>query len=186
MADQPAVPKWKYVLAAVGVLYLVGAALWAAFAVMNAAGKQGPSELALHPDRQDTILARQRAAAMQADLGLSEEQTIELAAIFEGFHRARKDILRSGGGDRGTLMMARLQGFQDLQQEVQAVLSPAQYEAFQDKLYERTGGFLQAMRKMRQQGLEPGTLTPEQRRERLMEIARPTAATDASQPQAQP
>ncbi len=74
----------QYALAGMGVVYIL---LFAGYLVYAFAGTQapsGPSELEAHPERQAEILARQRAEEMQGRLGLSEEQTKQIAGIFAG------------------------------------------------------------------------------------------------------
>lgn len=101
--EQTKRPWWKWALAAVGLCYLLGAAVWAAHAyVTRDTTPKGPSELAAHPERQAEILARRRAEEMRDQLGLTEEQTARLAVIFqqeaapgEGDFRERAQAMRA-------------------------------------------------------------------------------------------
>lgn len=101
----------KYALAGLGAFYLLLFVSYLVYAGVKKSGPSGPSELEAHPERQDEILARQRAEQMGKQLSLSEEQTQRIA-----------DIMRSnqaeGGDFRGR--------WQEQHEKIARVLTPEQ------------------------------------------------------------
>ena len=73
--------KLKYILAGLGVFYLVVAAAYGAWKAIEYTHPSSPSELAMHPERQAENLAEQRAGEMAQRLDLSESQMKELEQI---------------------------------------------------------------------------------------------------------
>lgn len=69
-------------MAGLGVFYLLLFFAILAYYGMSRSKSSGPSELAAHPERQQEILAQQRAAEMQDRLGLSDEQAKQVADVF--------------------------------------------------------------------------------------------------------
>ncbi len=91
----------KQVLAGLGVVYLVLFVGYLAYMGLKNTRPSGPSELEAHPERQDEILARQRAEEMRDRLGLSEEQTQQIAQLLQsmgdpgqGGFRGRREAMR--------------------------------------------------------------------------------------------
>ena len=73
----------KYTLAGFGAVYLILFVAYLVYAGAKQTGQSGPSELEAHPERQQEILARQRAEELQQRLGLSDEQTQQIAEIMQ-------------------------------------------------------------------------------------------------------
>lgn len=175
------VPWWKYALAAAGAVYLVGMAIWAVTALRAQPGQTGPSELALHPERQDEILAQRRADAMKEELGLSAEQAAKLTGIVQEFQQARKERFL-GAAETGPLgrMQAMMQLRAEMREKLGAVLSPEQLAQFEEKQEQRIMG---AMGAIRSAGLNPMAAGPPrgpgEARERFMNILQPVTPQPA-------
>ena len=73
----------QYSLAGMGVVYLILFVGYLVYAGTKQPTQSGPSELEAHPERQQEILARQRAEEMQQRLNLSDEQTQKIAEIMQ-------------------------------------------------------------------------------------------------------
>lgn len=71
----------KFVLAGLGVIYLVVAVAYGAWKGWSSLQPTGPSEMALHPERQNEIMAQQRADEMAGRLGLDDAQKAALEKI---------------------------------------------------------------------------------------------------------
>lgn len=77
-------PWWQWLLAAVGVAYLLGAAGWRLYVLVVAESRfRGPSEIAVHPEKAREMMARDRADQLRTRLGLTEEQTEQLTRILQ-------------------------------------------------------------------------------------------------------
>ncbi len=129
MKDIITIPKWKLALAALGVLYLIGFAVWGVYAVSERTTQQrGASELASHPERQDEILAERRAEEARELLGLSSEQTRQLATLIEA-HTQKAQALRTEDIDDFEVRRERMMALRDvLRKDVNALLTPEQQE----------------------------------------------------------
>jgi len=109
----------KYALAGVGAVYLLLFVAYLVYAGVERMKPRGPSELEAHPERQEEILARQRAEDLRDQLDLSDEQTQQLADIFCAQGRAPHP---SGPPDRGDFRGR----WQAAQEEIAQVLTPEQ------------------------------------------------------------
>jgi len=174
MSEKKSIPVWKWFLAAVGVAYLVGGAVWLAFHIAPDGETPGPSELALHPERQEEILAQRRADELAGKLGLDAEQAAEMAAVMRDMQQQRKSLMREHGGDRVAMAMNGMQMMQDMQERARAILTDEQYAAFETEMNDRVSRLMEAGRRFRPEGMEPGELTPTQRRGRLMRLFQST------------
>ena len=175
-------PWWKYGLAALGVVYAIGTVIWIVLLVSKTYAPSGPTALAMHPEQQDALLALRRAEKMQADLGLTPEQTEQVAKIMEGFHAERKERFLSAPEGQP---MARMQAMMELREKVRTelstVLTPEQLEQYSDGQQQRFSGVFSALR---ESGIAPvnaaaAPKTPEDRRERLLNVLKPVAPTAA-------
>lgn len=121
-------PKWKLALAGLGALYLVGFLVWGVYAFATSDAQQGATELAANPERQDEILARRRADEARKRLGLSAEQTDQLAALIEKHTRKARAARAESADDfesrRATMMALR----EEMEQELDTLLTPEQRE----------------------------------------------------------
>jgi hypothetical protein len=148
--DLSSVPMWKRVLAGCGLLTLVVSAVVITARVVEGQAAAGPSELTLHPERQDEILADRRADSLGQKLGMNPEQTAELSRIIEGFQQARLADRQQYAGNLLGLMQARRAAMQDLDTQVQALLTAEQranYANVKSDLMGRVAG-LQQLRPM--------------------------------------
>lgn len=121
--------KLKYILATLGALYLVLFAGYLIHAGLNRNTVQGPSELELHPEKAAEIHARERAEELRDRLKLSEEQTKQVAEIFQKYQP-----MGGPGGPPGADPRERFQAMRD---EIAKVLTPEQ-QALQGQM--GTGG----------------------------------------------
>ncbi|MBP9002866.1 MAG: hypothetical protein KBH78_04490 [Candidatus Hydrogenedentes bacterium] len=106
-------PWWQWLLAAAGVIYLLGGIGWAVYHFAVSGNRsQGPSELAIHPEKAGEIMARDRAQQLRERLGLSDEQTEQVTRI-----------LKEGAeGPPGPETMRRVM------EQVRSVLTPEQQQ----------------------------------------------------------
>ncbi len=104
----------KYVLAGIGAVYLVLFVGYLVYAGVTRTRPTGPSELEAHPERQNEILAKQRAEDLQAQLKLSDDQTQKVAEIL-----SKNQMDPSAGGD----FRERFRATRD---EIGKVLTPEQ------------------------------------------------------------
>lgn len=117
----------KYALAGIGVLYLVVFAGYLVYAGMKPSDPVGPSELALHPEREDEILARRRAEEMQAELKLTEAQTQRIADIMSAQSADEPFGFGPGGGQGDGPGGGDFRGrFREMQEQIEQVLTPEQ------------------------------------------------------------
>ena len=127
-ASIASIPKWKLVLAGLGVVYLVAFLFWGVYAYATSETQRGASELAANPERQDQILARRRAEDVRAGLGLSDEQTDQLAALIEKQTLKARAVRAESAGNmelqRERMMALR----EEAQQDIDALLTPEQRE----------------------------------------------------------
>ena len=147
----------KYAFAGIGAVYLVG---FAGYLIIHAATKKnevhGPSELEAHPERQDEILARQRADRLRDQLKLTDDQSQRIAEIMK---KNRPDP--SGPGDPRAPRPNR--GWRAAQQEIAQVLTPEQQQQMDQTRgqFGRPGGPRGSMSPERIESLKQ-KMTPEQ------------------------
>ena len=111
--------RWKYVLAALGAVYLLLFAGYLIHAGLNRDTTiQGPSELELHPEKAAEIRARERAGELQKRLKLTDEQTRQAAEIFQKYPPM--------GGPGGPPPGDPREGFQAMRDELSKILTPEQ------------------------------------------------------------
>jgi len=121
----------KYLLAAVGAVYIV---VFAGYLINLSYRKMQPrraSELAVHPERAEEILARQRAEELREQLRLNEDQANRLAELFQSQGMM---MGRPPGGPGDEDFRARREAFQSA---IAQILTPEQQEQFR----EMRGGF---------------------------------------------
>jgi len=160
----------KQVFAALGAIYLVlflGYLVWAGAKGMRPAG---PSDLEAHPERQDEILAKQRAEEIRSRLGLNDEQTQRVAEFLQsagdlgpGGFRGRREAMREemakiltpeqlakldegrgfgpgGGGPPGRMGRARMEEIRNKMTPEQQKRLDARLQDMRDKRAARGGG----------------------------------------------
>jgi hypothetical protein len=129
--DANRIPPWKYVMAGFGVATLVvgaGYILW--FMVQSRQAHSGPTELTLHPERQNEILAQRRTESIAERLALTPEQSVEVAAMLEEFVTQRNaERVENAGNLLGTIQSRRA-AMQRLDSQMQAILTPEQQKNF--------------------------------------------------------
>lgn len=126
----------KAVLAGVGVVTLVVGAVLATQRFV-AAQADGPSDLTLHPEKQDEIVAARWADTLGADLNLTPEQSTQVAALFKGFREDMQAMREASTGQMGGQVIQRLMRVQQLDTDVLALLNPEQAEIYQVRREER-------------------------------------------------
>ncbi|HOZ46497.1 MAG TPA: hypothetical protein PLO37_05945 [Candidatus Hydrogenedentes bacterium] len=138
--ERPRKPIWKLVLAAIGVIYLMLFAGYLVFAAVEKSKPRGPSELEAHPERANEIMARQRAEEFQERLGLSDEQTQQIADILKA---EREHPLQEGRDPR--------ERWRATQERIGQVLTPEQ----QAKMEQERGPQAGPRRPERPEGVGP-------------------------------
>ena len=121
----------KYLLAAVGAVYIV---VFAGYLINLGYRKMQPtgaSELAVHPERAEEILARQRAEELREQLRLNEDQANRLTELFQSQGMM---MGRPPGGPGDEDFRARREAFQSA---IAQILTAEQQEQFR----EMRGGF---------------------------------------------
>lgn len=118
----------KYGLAGLGAVYLVVFAGYLVYAGLKPSPPKGPSELALHPEREDEILARRRAEEMQEELKLTDEQTQRIANILTAQPMDEPFGFGPGDGPSGGDFRSR---FREIQEQIQQVLTTEQQAMLQ-------------------------------------------------------
>lgn len=127
-------------LAAAGGLAAVSLAC-AAFMIygyVSGARPKGPSELTLHPEKQDTIVAERRAAQFKERLGLTDDQTEQLAQMLQRFRnemREQRKQMKGEPAERLALGRAKVQGFAD---QLRGMLTEEQQAKFDALRADRT------------------------------------------------
>lgn len=121
--------KVKYILAGVGVVYLVLGVGGLSYFLAHRTGPQGPSELEAHPERQDEIRAQRRVEEMKQDLGLTDEQARQLTEVFAAQRPPGED---GGPGPGGFRERGR-----GMREAINKILTPEQ----QQRMEENRGQF---------------------------------------------
>jgi Spy/CpxP family protein refolding chaperone len=124
------ISKIKLLLAGVGVITLVVAAGYLAKMAVTPAQHHGPSELSLHPERQDSILAGRRAQMLQKRLGLNSDQTKQVAQLIEKAKKESDGFISDPTLDPGAKLMAARSKMQDVMAQIEPLLTPEQKEKF--------------------------------------------------------
>lgn len=131
--------KVKLGLAVVGAGFCVVFVVMLVGAIASRPERRGPSDLALHPDEQDRILAERKAGELQEQLGLDEGQT---AAVAELLRRAREDMaaaMKTAPQDRAARIVAGMQHMEKMNAEVEALLNEEQLAKYRELRDERRG-----------------------------------------------
>ncbi len=158
--------KWskrtKTVAAAAAAAGGVALLVWAVAASFPGQTHAGPSELTLHPERQEAIIAERRAASLAAELRLNAEQRAAVEAIMLEARRSLIDLRAKHAGDVLGMIQARRNHMQSVSEQIQAQLNPEQQERFVDMrsdVLERVG-LLRAIMRPRAEaaGLNPPPL----------------------------
>jgi len=137
-------PKLKLFLAAMGILTLLVAAGGTVVAIVSRETPQ-VSDLALHPERQDEILARREADGYRDQLGLSEEQTVKIAEILlDARKRAIASKAETVAGPQQ--MMVRMRDRGQATEAIRAILTPEQQAAFDKSPAGKRREMMQIMR----------------------------------------
>lgn len=141
--------KLKLVFAGIGAGFCVVFLVLIVHALLAGPQLTGPSELALHPDRQDEILAKRKATELQEKLELTDDQTQKVTAILLEARKETADFIRNGPTDQMERFAEGRSRLQSLQDQIAAVLTPEQREKFQkvvDDRRERTGAIINLIR----------------------------------------
>ncbi len=139
-------PKMKLVLAGFGVITLVGGGVLGSMAISDYEPQPGVSELALHPERQDEIVTQREAQKYQEALGLTQEQTDQIAALLLADRKRRMQDATTELSPQA--MMARMGQRAALTKSIRDLLTPDQIEKFNDMPEGRRDQFMQGMGQM--------------------------------------
>ncbi len=124
------VSKLQIVLAVIGAGFCVLFVAGVVYAVVTTEEPAEPSELALHPEREDEILAERRARQYQQMLSLNEEQTDQVAQIVLSARKQEKQDLAKGYEDGRAMRDAKLQRRKAVSDQIEAILTPEQRVAY--------------------------------------------------------
>ena len=124
-------PKWKLVLAAIGVLYIAAFAGWGVYALVNRDAQQGASELAANPNLQNEILAERRVKDVATKLGLSDEQTAALEELLFDFGNRQKEMRRNMPADREAMWESMTALRTEFEAAIDGVLTEGQRAEFE-------------------------------------------------------
>lgn len=147
--------KVKLALAMAGAGFCVAFVMMLGGAIASRPTQRGPSELALHPDQQDRILAERKATEFQEQLGLDEDQTAAVASLLQ---KAREDMaaaMRTAPQDRAARLAAGMQYMEKMNTQVEALLDGEQRAKYRELREDRRGRLfelLEAFESRRQSG----------------------------------
>lgn len=125
--------KLKLILAGIGVVYLVGAGVWAGQAYWKSRAAAKQPNLAAHPERAGEVLIDREIEHYSGQLGLSEEQK-----------KQAHDILEKAGVTNAPPAQA-MQGMMEVQKKLREILTPEQAEKLDRAQNERMGKFADRM-----------------------------------------
>jgi len=132
MSAKPA-NKLKLILACIGAGFCVAGAILAITAFTADSAAKGPSELTLHPENQEQIVARRRAAEFQHVLSLTDEQTAQLTEVIVLFRRQAKEIRWQNAGNNAGLFMAGRRKMEEFDQALRKILTSEQWTQYQER-----------------------------------------------------
>ncbi len=122
--------KAKLTLAGAGAGLSLACAALILFGYVSGPRPQGPSELTLHPERQEEIIAGRRAGELKTRLGLSDDQTAQLSQMLVSFRAELREHRRQNAGNPAARIAAgrqKLQGFAD---QIRGILTEEQRARF--------------------------------------------------------
>lgn len=152
------IPPWKVAMATCGVLTIVAGGALAIWQLIQARDNaSGPSELTLHPERQNEILASRRADVIAERLGLTPQQSVEMTRLISEFMESRNADRENNAGNMLALMQSRRAAMMEMDSKISALLKPEQQEKFQQMKGEMFGriGQLQQLRPLLGENLPP-------------------------------
>jgi hypothetical protein len=159
-------PLWKKILAGAGVVTIAVGVGYTGYNLATA-NAGGPSELTLHPERQDEINAQRKAEALRDELRLSPAQTEQVAEIYYRFRLDRREAEATSAGNPTARIMARMSIMQALEGEIMALLDEEQRAIFAENRLDRFGK-LQELHGLVQRGkLKP--ILPEGQRPAILD-----------------
>jgi Spy/CpxP family protein refolding chaperone len=125
--------KLKLILAGIGVVYLVGAGVWAGQAYWKSRTAERQPNLAAHPERAGEMLLDREVERFNEKLGLSDEQK-----------RQVRDILEQAGALNAPPPQA-MQGMMEARKKIREILTPEQQEKMGQAENARMGQFADRM-----------------------------------------
>jgi Spy/CpxP family protein refolding chaperone len=125
--------KLKLILAGIGVVYLVGAGVWAGQAYWKNRTAERQPNLAAHPERAGEMLLDREVERFNEKLGLSDEQK-----------RQVRDILEKAGALNAPPPQA-MQGMMEARKKIREILTPEQQEKMGQAENARMGQFADRM-----------------------------------------
>jgi Spy/CpxP family protein refolding chaperone len=125
--------KLKLILAGVGVVYLVGAGMWAGQAYWKSRTAGNQPNMAAHPERAGEMMVDREIERYSGQLGLSDAQK-----------RQVRDIVQKAGVTNVPPVQA-MQGMMEVQKKVREILTPEQLEKMDKAQNDRMGKFADRM-----------------------------------------
>jgi hypothetical protein len=146
MAEQK-VSKKKLFLAAGAAVVAVTCAAVIAWGYASGPKPKGPSELTLHPENQEKIVAERRALELRRNLDLTEEQTAQVTEALMALRRDIRTLRAENRGDAPVMLGAGRERMQQFLDTVRGTLDDEQKQRFDSMTQDRMGRFA-AMRQI--------------------------------------
>jgi len=146
MADQK-ISKKKLFLAAGAAAVAVTCAAVIAWGYASGSKPKGPSELTLHPENQEQIVAERRALELQRNLNLTEEQTAQVTEALMTLRRDLRTLRAENKGGAPVMFGAGRERMQQFLNTVRGTLNDEQRQRFDNMKEDRMGRF-SAMRQI--------------------------------------
>lgn len=103
------------------------------------------SQLLKAQTSQDSTRAANRAAVLKDSLGLNDKQTAKVQAIFLKSQMEMEKEREAHQGDRAEMMQTMRAHIQEMDKEINAVLTPAQQKKYEQLMQERRERMRQRM-----------------------------------------
>ncbi len=103
------------------------------------------SQSMLAQGSQDSARAARRAAALKDSLGLNDKQTTKIQALFLKSQQQMAKERDAHQGDREEMMKAMRQHMQEMDKQINAVLTPDQRKKYEELMKERRERMRQRM-----------------------------------------
>ncbi|HPO15807.1 MAG TPA: hypothetical protein PLI09_20365 [Candidatus Hydrogenedentes bacterium] len=105
---------------------------------VSAPRAKGPSELTLHPENQEQVVAERRALELKERLALTEEQTRQVADMFTEFRKEIREVRKENpGGALGSRIPAMRERAQQMGDQIRGILTEDQRKKFDEQRADR-------------------------------------------------
>ncbi len=125
--------KLKLILAGIGVVYLIGGAVWAGHYYWTNRSAARQPNMAAHPERAGEMMVDREIERYSGQLGLTEEQKKQV-----------RDIVAKAGLANVPPLQA-MQGMMEVQKKIREILTPEQRQKMDQAQNDRAGKFADRM-----------------------------------------